>query len=252
MYDAALLEISAANLLAGPGELDSFKLSLASKEASPVIQAFYSHYDSQASSLVPEKFAGCWVLGPKGEAFTDVRMLRKHLAEDDQECEDDDDCGQSRWERPVETGACRSELSLSSPRLPFDHVWSESQAGQPRMRAYILYADVLHPSFNEFHSLLLSQRHSITYILRWRPAESFTSRPLYLSGYGASLDIKKSDYLAIDDRALEDNESTSAATTEAINAETSSTTEASNASSMRPLTRLEVASELQVIIIWTD
>lgn len=42
----------------------------------------------------------------------------------------------------------------------------------------------------------------LQFVLRWKPsaAAHAAQTKLVLSGYGAALDIKKSDYLAIDDR----------------------------------------------------
>jgi UDP-glucose:glycoprotein glucosyltransferase len=56
------------------------------------------------------------------------------------------------------------------------------------------------------HNLLssLAKRNSIRYIFRWRPLPGLPKNAkLILSGYGASLDIKKADYLAIDDRIIQ-------------------------------------------------
>lgn len=72
--------------------------------------------------------------------------------------------------------------------------------------------------------------------LRWRsPAVSNESRPLVLSGYGAALDIKKSEYLAIDDRA-------SAASTAV---ETKSSEQQHSRPEMLPVRKRDISSKTQ-------
>lgn len=49
-----------------------------------------------------------------------------------------------------------------------------------------------------------SNGEAFDYVLRWKPSEliNLEESPAILSGYGAALDLKKVDYLVIDDRKL--------------------------------------------------
>lgn len=55
------------------------------------------------------------------------------------------------------------------------------------------------PEFNLLHSTLLSLSSDVEYVLRWARPVIATDGP-YLSGFGVTLDLKKMDYLAVDDR----------------------------------------------------
>jgi len=84
--------------------------------------------------------------------------------------------------------------------LPFDHVYPSSS----KRPIFIFYADPLAADFARLHDTLTSaaQSKGISYILRWKPSLTHAVDRLVLSGYGASLDIKKADYLAVDDRQI--------------------------------------------------
>jgi len=73
----------------------------------------------------------------------------------------------------------------------------------------VLYANPHSPNFLFLHRRLSELANSpqpasqsLRYVLRWKPLS--TSGDSYLTGYGASLDLKKVDYLVIDDRKLTD------------------------------------------------
>lgn len=88
---------------------------------------------------------------------------------------------------PLTVYSCRPAL------LPFDH--PSTPLATP---AAVLYTDIWSPSLRPLLEQLKLQGTS--FVLRWQPSTSYPSTPLVLSAYGAALDIKKSDYLAIDDR----------------------------------------------------
>ena len=83
--------------------------------------------------------------------------------------------------------------------LPFDHVYN------PAMKAetIVLYADIQTELFKQFHHILktLADQGIVRYILRYRPASS--DKPLFVSGYGVELMLKRTDYIVIDDREVE-------------------------------------------------
>ena len=76
----------------------------------------------------------------------------------------------------------------------------------------ILYADIASPLFSEFHKSL-SQRAregEFSYRVRYRPdTASGSSQPLFVSGYGVELSLKRTDYIVIDDRDAEEEKSAS-------------------------------------------
>ncbi|KAF9225915.1 hypothetical protein BS17DRAFT_777873 [Gyrodon lividus] len=95
-------------------------------------------------------------------------------------------------------------LAITKPkRLPLDHVHQvTSSLEEPRYTA-IHFADPTAPSFASLHRALLSLEPKVEYILRWaKGTVEKGERELssYLSGYGVALDLKKMDYLVLDDR----------------------------------------------------
>jgi UDP-glucose:glycoprotein glucosyltransferase len=70
-------------------------------------------------------------------------------------------------------------------------------------RTAILYGSLTSPNFRDLHEYLLSIASKpfphLEYIFRHIPP-TISSGQSYLSGYGVALDLKKTDYLAVDDR----------------------------------------------------
>jgi UDP-glucose:glycoprotein glucosyltransferase len=68
----------------------------------------------------------------------------------------------------------------------------------------ILYASLQSSNFRGLHSHLLKLSSGSTprvqYIFRPIPPKGPAREKTYLSGYGVTLDLKKMDYLALDDR----------------------------------------------------
>jgi UDP-glucose:glycoprotein glucosyltransferase len=69
----------------------------------------------------------------------------------------------------------------------------------------VLYANLTSPNFRELHTELLALSAAfppkLTYVFRYVPPKREV--PItreYLSGYGVGLDLKKTDYLVMDDR----------------------------------------------------
>lgn len=74
----------------------------------------------------------------------------------------------------------------------------------------ILYADLMSPSFRQFHKTVSQTAKSgkTSYRVRYRPSLSIPGFPLAVSGYGIALDLKRTDYIVIDDRKADDSEDT--------------------------------------------
>lgn len=90
----------------------------------------------------------------------------------------------------------------SDPReLPFDRVF-----GDPSLPPAILYADIATPMFKEFHQSLsaMAKEGQVSYRVRYRPPQHWTPRPVFVSGYGVELALKRTDYIVIDDRDAEE------------------------------------------------
>ena len=90
--------------------------------------------------------------------------------------------------------------------LTFDHINPPSdRVIEAPPRTAILYASLNSPNFRELHSYLLAMASAtqprLEYIFRHKPASNDVARDkTYLSGYGVTLDLKKTDYLVLDDR----------------------------------------------------
>lgn len=75
----------------------------------------------------------------------------------------------------------------------------------------VLYADVSSPMFRDFHETLsdMAKSGQISYRVRYRPPQHWVSRPLFVSGYGVELALKRTDYIVIDDRDAEQRDESS-------------------------------------------
>lgn len=100
--------------------------------------------------------------------------------------------------------SCRSRTS--SKLLPFDHIFPDpARSVSPPPHTAILYASPESPNFRELHSHLYAAAQgpspTIAYVFRpIPPAKRDPAVRTHLSGYGVALDLKKMDYLAVDDR----------------------------------------------------
>ncbi|KAI4761782.1 UDP-glucose,glycoprotein glucosyltransferase [Aureobasidium sp. EXF-3400] len=110
---------------------------------------------------------------------------------------------------------CDADLSSSSANsvdqerilnLPFDRIMGDKQSKTPA----ILYADIMSPSFRPFHKTISQSAKSgkTSYRLRYRPSLSTPGFPLAVSGYGIALDLKRTDYIVIDDRKADESDDT--------------------------------------------
>ncbi|KAI9283208.1 UDP-glucose:glycoprotein glucosyltransferase-domain-containing protein [Sporodiniella umbellata] len=179
IYDKALDHIS---FLDKDG-IDMFKLSLALHEAAPRIEA-YSQYYQQA--VVPS------------------------ISQYDDQCD--------VWVQMGKIQICNIQSFLDTfkngkalvgiDELPFDHIIRSGTLDKSQKPSFALYTDTFSPKFNQFYSLLksVSEKEQVSFVLRYKPSTSNTIKPpLYLSGFGVEMALKKTDYLVIDDRDAQDN-----------------------------------------------
>ncbi|PWY91017.1 UDP-glucose:glyco protein glucosyltransferase [Aspergillus heteromorphus CBS 117.55] len=207
LYDRFLEIVHEDGHLRTPESLSSFKVSLAIRSASPRITAHYQFYNASVQhSLMAAQDAACpvWV----------------HL-DGKQYCS-------SAMER-----AQQDVMGSDEPReLPFDRVFGDSS-----LPPAILYADVASPMFKDFHQSLsaLAKEGQISYRVRYRHPQHWRSRPLFVSGYGVELALKRTDYIVIDDRAAEQRSH------DDVDSKTSDDVERDDLDDLKPLSSREVS-----------
>jgi UDP-glucose:glycoprotein glucosyltransferase len=175
LYDRFLSVVQDGGHLRTPESLSSFKLSLSVRSSAPRIEAHYQFYNTSVQQS----------LGAAQDAVCPVWV---HL-EGKQYCS-------SALER-----AQQDVLDAQDPReLPFDRI-----LGDISLPPAVLYADISAPMFRDFHETLsgMAKQGQISYRVRYRPPQHWVSRPLFVSGYGVELALKRTDYIVIDDRAAE-------------------------------------------------
>lgn len=99
--------------------------------------------------------------------------------------------------------------TTKSPKNPsvyfFDHV-ARSVKNKGKLPVAVLYADIRSPDFPLFHKILLQEATDgkLVYVLRYKRGEH--AQQTTMTGYGAELSLKKTDYMVIDDSGKEDDE----------------------------------------------
>ncbi|KAF7345254.1 hypothetical protein MSAN_01902000 [Mycena sanguinolenta] len=178
------LQVAVSNkFLSEPGAIAAVEMNLGLHAATPKIEAFYNHYHTHAARADPK--CGSWV-DWYGEAVCDVERL-SHLA-------------------GIETiDPTNSSFENFFLVLAFDHILpSPARILDRPSRTAILYASLSSPNFRALHSYLLAladkPSSSVEYVFRHIPDYADPAARNVLSGYGVSLDLKKMDYLALDDR----------------------------------------------------
>ncbi|KAI8939197.1 hypothetical protein NX059_005027 [Plenodomus lindquistii] len=154
-----------------PEALASFNFALSVRSAAPRIEAHYQFYKtSVAPSLTAEQTRACeiWV------SFHGKQYCSPHL------------------EEPF--GDIASERTYE---LPFDRILGNSSA-----LPAILYADITVPRFKKWHNTLsaTARQGKTSYRVRHKPSLKTPDSPLVVNGYGVELQLKRTDYIVIDDR----------------------------------------------------
>ncbi|KAI1501524.1 UDP-glucose:glycoprotein glucosyltransferase [Biscogniauxia marginata] len=155
-----------------PEALSTFKLALSVRSAAPRIEAHYQYYDTAAAPSLGDAKDNCaeWVL------LNENQYCSAALVQAD--------------------GHIQGDLQLRT--LPFDRTLGNGHEA-------ILYADITKPGFGSFHRSLadMARRGEISYRLRYRIDQRGEFEPLPVSGYGVELQLKRTDYIVIDDREAE-------------------------------------------------
>ncbi|KAJ7264047.1 glycosyltransferase family 24 protein [Mycena haematopus] len=182
------LQVAVTNsFLSEPGSIATVEMNLGLHAATPKIEAFYHHYLTHAH----DPKCGSWV-DWYGEAVCDVEKLSNLVGIETID--------------PTNSSFDTSSAPFTRPKvLPFDHILpSPARTLDRPSRTAILYASLTSPNFRALHSYLLAladkRSPSIEYVFRHLPDSVNPESQNFLSGYGVSLDLKKMDYLALDDR----------------------------------------------------
>ncbi|KAF8164188.1 UDP-glucose:glycoprotein glucosyltransferase-domain-containing protein [Mycena galopus ATCC 62051] len=190
-HQYALQVAAAGGWLAEPGALAAVEMNLGLHAATPRIEAFYHRY---AASETTPCAGGSWV-DWYGKVVCDVGTLVKLVGV---ETIEPSPHSPDNTHTPVDA---EPPNSYTRPALlAFDHVLPTPARTLPDARpprTAILYAALSDPNFRALHSYLfaLARREvpPVEYVFRHAKRNT-------LSGYGVSLDLKKMDYLALDDR----------------------------------------------------
>ncbi|CBX94261.1 hypothetical protein IAQ61_006372 [Plenodomus lingam] len=154
-----------------PEALASFNFALSVRSAAPRIEAHYQFYKTSVEpSLAAEQTTDCelWV------SFHGKQYCSPTL------------------EEPL--GGIKSERTYE---LPFDRILGNSSA-----LPAILYADITAPRFKKWHETLseTARQGKTSYRIRHKPSSKAPQSPLIVNGYGVELQLKRTDYIVIDDR----------------------------------------------------
>ncbi|KAF2876682.1 UDP-glucose:glyco protein glucosyltransferas-like protein [Massariosphaeria phaeospora] len=155
--------------------LASFQFALSVHSAAPRIEAHYQFYNTSLEpSLHGEQGPGCesWA------SFGGKQYCSPEL---------DESRGSIKGERTYE--------------LPFDRILGDNSNALPS----VLYADITSPSFYKFHETLskTAKEGKTSYRVRHKPSLNGKTSPLVVNGYGVELQLKRTDYIVIDDRQSE-------------------------------------------------
>ena len=171
LYDRFLAILQQDGHLSTPDSLSSFQFALSLHATAPRIEAHFQYYNTSIQSqMMAAQDAAC----PVWAHFNGQQYCSPTL---------------ERAQQPFYAGA--EEI------LPFDRLLGSSDDPPS-----ILYADVTHPLFAQFHETIsqTAREGKTSYRVRYRPSTD-EGRPLFLSGYGVELNLKRTDYIVIDDRA---------------------------------------------------
>ncbi|OKL60766.1 hypothetical protein UA08_04275 [Talaromyces atroroseus] len=215
LYTTFLKLLADDNHIKDEESLDTFKFALAIRSAAPRIEAHYQYYNTsvQSTLVTAAQDAACPVW---------VHMDGKQYCSSTLERAQQDVSGDS------------------DPReLPFDRT-----LGDPLATPAVLYADIASPMFAQYHETLrgLAEEGQLAYRVRYRPSQDDSPRPLFVSGYGVELTLKRTDYIVIDDRQAEEREDKANAKAKAPSAADLDDDEEESPPDLKPLSSSEVAA----------
>ncbi|EFQ30467.1 UDP-glucose:Glycoprotein Glucosyltransferase [Colletotrichum graminicola] len=177
VYDKFLHVLNEDGHVNTPDALSTFKLALSLRTAAPRIEAHYQYYRTAVEpKLGSDAQDGC-------EAWVEL--------------------GGKQYCAPTLDTPKEPESALDGSKvLPFDRVLGSGGEA-------ILYADPASSAFGPFHSTLAekARKGEIEYRLRYTKPAGIYEEPLPVSGYGVELALKRTDYIVIDDREAQSDDS---------------------------------------------
>jgi UDP-glucose:glycoprotein glucosyltransferase len=219
LHEAAFQLAKEAGFLTQTGSEHATRRALALHVASPKVEAFYHYYRERSWPPPPEDFTenDCisWV-DWYGQRVCDVNTLRQlatveTIEPGNETAEPVMSVGIiSYFFRTLFSKPAFSSSQVSPPEiLPFDHI--NPPPGKhlvPPSKTAVLYTDLKSGNFRDLHSYLYQESRDanprLKYILRLRPSHFPNGSKMPLSGYATVLDLKKTEYLAQDDRRRSD------------------------------------------------
>lgn len=173
LYDKFVEILRNDGHITDPETLASFNLALSVRSAAPRIEAHYQFYKTSVEpSLESEQGKNCqlWV------SLNGQQYCTPHI-------DDGEPTGNIKNERTNE--------------LPFDRIMGNSSA-----LPTIVYADITAPRFHKFHKTVsrTAKEGKTSYRVRHKPSLKAPKTPLVVNGYGVALQLKRTDYIVIDDR----------------------------------------------------
>ncbi|KAF1930256.1 glycosyltransferase family 24 protein [Didymella exigua CBS 183.55] len=173
LYDKFVEILQSDGHINDPETLASFNLALSVRSAAPRIEAHYQFYKTSVEpSLESEQGENCqlWV------SLNGQQYCTPYVA-------DGEPTGNIKNERTNE--------------LPFDRILGNSSA-----LPTIVYADITAPRFHKFHKTVsrTAKEGKTSYRVRHKPSLKAPKTPLVVNGYGVALQLKRTDYIVIDDR----------------------------------------------------
>ncbi|KAI0314345.1 UDP-glucose:glycoprotein glucosyltransferase-domain-containing protein [Amylostereum chailletii] len=191
----ALQAALSAGFLSKPGSLELAQMQLALHAATPKIEAFFSYYTNAArerAAHMDEKSCESWV-DWYGEVVCDGDRLAELAGRETIDQVEGRDFDLHAFQQPK--------------LLSFDHIHPSPTRTPSAPRTAILHASLTSSNFRDLHTQLLrlanTKSPKVQYVFRPIPSSSSSGESTVrtqLSGYGVKLDLKKMDYLALDDR----------------------------------------------------
>lgn len=186
LYEAFLGLLQEDGHISSPESLSTFKLALSTRSAAPRIEAHYQYYQTGVEPTLQGNQEGCdaWVVWQ----------------------------GQQHCLPSLDPGQAKGQVSERQERdLPFDLSLGDGPS-------CILYADITSPRFGSFHMVLSekARNRECTYKLRHRRLSYESLEALPVSGYGVELQLKRTDYIVIDDRKAVDDSAQKATASEVV------------------------------------
>lgn len=163
-------------LITDPESLSSFNLALSIHNSAPRIEAHYQYYRTAIEPLLQKSNAKV------------------------EDCETWLEFAGKQFCSPSFTKQDGSIEGLADQLLPFDR-----QDGNNDALPATVYADITSGDFSKFHNLVKKSTKDgkVAYRIRHKPSSNTYSSPLRMSGFGAELALKRTDYIVIDDRNAE-------------------------------------------------